>query len=99
MIVWRKILQQVPVILGLAILSAAPLRSQTQEGSLDKAAPKDITAQEVIQRFTAKEKQWKQIRQQYSFQQSVKVQTMSGKEVVGEYRQVAEISYATGAPV
>jgi hypothetical protein len=70
-----------------------------QEGSLDTAPPKDITAQQIIQRFTAKEKQWKQIREQYSFQQSIDVQEVVGSDVRSEYRQVATITYSQGKPV
>jgi hypothetical protein len=70
-----------------------------QEGSLDAAPPKDITAQQIIQRFTAKEKQWKQIREQYSFQQSIDVQEVVGSDVRSEYRQVATITYSQGKPV
>ena len=70
-----------------------------QEGSLDPAPPKDITPQQIIERFTAKEKQWKQVREQYSFQQSVEVQEVVGTDVRSEYRQVATITYSQGKPV
>jgi hypothetical protein len=81
-------------------LSSAVVLSQTslraQEGELDKAAPQNMTSDEVIHRFTAKEKEWKRIREQYSFRQSVTVKTLNGDEEVGEYRQVADIHYASG---
>jgi hypothetical protein len=86
----------VPVVLLSALLIASGTGLQAQEGELDKSPPKDITPQEVIQRFTANEKQWKQIREQYTFRQSVKVQTLTGDEVVGEYRQVADVNYSQG---
>jgi hypothetical protein len=70
-----------------------------QESSLDTAPPKDITPQQIIQRFTAKEKQWKQMREQYSFQQSIDVQEVVGTDVRSEYRQVATITYSQGKPV
>jgi hypothetical protein len=67
-----------------------------QEGTLDPAPPKSITPQEIIQRFTTKEKEWKQAREQYSFQQSIDVQEVAGTDVRAEYRQVATISYSQG---
>jgi hypothetical protein len=70
--------------------------TQTVEGELDKSPPKGMAADEVIQRFAAKEKQWKQLRELYTFRQSVKVQALQGDEVTGEYRKVADISYQDG---
>jgi hypothetical protein len=70
-----------------------------QESSLDTAPPKDITPQQIIQRFTAKEKEWKQMREQYSFQQAIDVQEVMGTDVRSEYRQVATITYSQGKPV
>jgi hypothetical protein len=81
-------------------LASVVVLSQTslgaQEGALDKSAPQTMTSAEVIRRFTAKEKEWKRIREQYSFRQSVTVKTLNGDEEVGEYRQVADVHYASG---
>jgi len=70
-----------------------------QEGELDKSPPKGTTADEVIQKFTAKEKEWKKVREQYTFQQEIKVQTLDRDQVIGDYRQVADISYKDGKRV
>jgi hypothetical protein len=87
----------------LVLLSLIPLlKAQTpspSEPEIDKSPPKGMTADEVIRRFTSKEKQWKQLREQYTFQQSVTVQAFDGEEVRGEYRQVADITYQNGKPV
>jgi hypothetical protein len=93
---WRRSGRAAAAIVGLAICFAAGTRSQAGEGELDRSGPKGITAQEIIQRFTANEKEWKRLREQYSFRQSVRVQTLAGTEVVGEYRQVADIRYSGG---
>jgi len=87
------------VIAVVFAMLAGMLASPAQEGSLDTAPPKDITPQQIIQRFTAKEKQWKQIREQYSFQQSIDVQEVVGTDVRSEYRQVATITYSQGKPI
>jgi hypothetical protein len=81
-------------VFGMLLGISGPLRAQ--EGPLDPAPPKDITPQEVIQRFTIKEKQWKQARELYGFQQSIEVQEIAGVDVRAEYRQVADISYVQG---
>jgi hypothetical protein len=81
-------------VFGMLLGVSAPLLAQ--EGPLDPAPPKEITPQEVIKRFTAKEKLWKQVREQYSFQQSLEVQEIAGLDVRAEYRQVAEIGYSQG---
>jgi hypothetical protein len=59
-----------------------------QEGPLETAQPKDISVEEIIQRFAAKEKQFEQARDQYTYRQDVKVQTVDGDTITGEYREV-----------
>ena len=70
--------------------------SQTKEGPVDKSQPKGMTPEEVTRRFTTKEKQWKQMREQYSFRQTIRVEAFNGDESMGEYRNVADISYQGG---
>jgi hypothetical protein len=88
--VWRVSLA---LLIGLFCLHPW---SRAQEGDLDKSPPKGITPEQVIQRFTAKEKEWKNVRQQYTFRQTVKQQALDGESELGEYRQVADISYRDG---
>ena len=71
----------------LAVWSAA------DEGPLDKSQPKGITPEEIIKRFAAKEKEFKEARDQYTYRQDVKVQTLDGDTVDGEYRQVFDIIF------
>jgi hypothetical protein len=85
------------IAFGMLVLISAS--SMAQEGTLDPAPPKDITPPEIIKRFTAKEKEWKQFREQYTFQQSIEVQEINGTDVRSEYRQVANINYSQGKPV
>ena len=63
------------------------------EGPLDKSEPKGITPEEIIKRFAAKEKEFKEARDQYTYRQDVKVQTLDGDTVDGEYRQVFDITF------
>jgi len=83
------------VALLVALLWLHPA-SRAQEGELEKSPPRGMTAEQVIQRFTAKEKDWKKAREQYTFRQTVKQQALDGESELGEYRQVADISYQNG---
>jgi hypothetical protein len=69
---------------------------RAQEGELDKSPPKGMTSDEVIRRFTANEKEWKRVREQYRFRQSITVKALNGNEEIGEYRQVADVHYVSG---
>jgi len=89
------------ILLTLLASSAFGQRKETDnsDSEIDKSPPKGMSVEEAIRRFTTKEKEWKQVREQYVFQQSIKVEQLNGNDVVGEYRQVAEISYQGGRPV
>ncbi len=60
---------------------------------LNNIPPKDITADELIQRFASKEKEFKVAREQYTWTQSVRVQTLEGNTVDGEYMQVFDVVF------
>lgn len=67
-------------------------------GELDSAKLKDISTDEIIQKFAAKETLAKAARAKYSYTQSISVQELSGNEqdVAGEFNQVAEVSVDSG---
>ena len=64
-----------------------------QEGQLTTDPPKGITSDEIIKKFAAKEAEFKQARDNYTFRQDVRVQTLDGKTVTGEYREVFDVTY------
>jgi hypothetical protein len=64
-----------------------------QEGTLTTDPPKAITVQDIIQKFAAKEKEFKEARDNYTFRQDVRVQTLDGDTVTGEYREVFDVTY------
>ena len=76
-----------------AILLLLPATAFGQEGQLDKSEPKGITTDEIIHRFTAKEKEFKEARDQYTYRQDVRVQTLEGDTVDGEYQQVFDVTF------
>jgi hypothetical protein len=79
-------------VLVLCLLSL-PLVAQEGEGALNGTPPKGITVDELIQRFASKEKEFKLAREQYTWTQSVKVQTLEGNTVDGEYQQVFDVLF------
>ncbi|HXE92154.1 MAG TPA: hypothetical protein VNK82_14460 [Terriglobales bacterium] len=82
------------VLRGIAVLVLA-LSSVVfaREGKLDPSPPVGITPAEIIQRFAAKEKEFKLAREQYTFRQDAKMQTLMGNQVDGEWRQVVDITF------
>jgi len=65
----------------------------SQEGPLVTDPPKGISTEQIIQRFAAKEKEFKAARDNYTFRQEVRVQAIDGDTVTGEYREVFDVTY------
>lgn len=59
-----------------------------QEGPLENTPPKDTTPEQIIQRFAGKEKEFKLARDQYTYRQDVRVMTVDGDTITGEYHEV-----------
>jgi len=76
----------------LAILTLVAALS-ADEGQLNPASPAGITPDQIIQRFAAKEKEFSAARENYIFRQSVKVQTLDGSTVDGEYQMVVDVGF------
>src|SRR5271166_7028425 len=94
-----KYLQVTPRLLAFSLfvftlcLALPAPASDRGEGPLDASQPQGITVEEIIQRFAAKEKQFKIAREQYTYRQSVTVRTLEGDTVDGEYKQVDDILF------
>ena len=78
---------------ALVLLAPVIAAAQRGEGQLDPSQPKGITPEEIIQKFAAKEKEFKEAREQYTYRQTVKVQTLDGDTVDGEYQQVFDVLF------
>lgn len=74
-------------------LSTGLTAQERGEGPLLKKDPQGITVDEVIRRFAAKEKEFKLAREKYTYRQDIKVQTLDGNTVTGEYRMVEDILF------
>lgn len=83
----------------LAIAAVAIPDGAAQSGSgfgtLDPAPPVGITISEIIAKFGAREAEFSKARDNYTFRQSVKVDTISEEsgKVDGEYQQVTDITF------
>jgi hypothetical protein len=77
-------------LLGVMVLSS---KLNAQEGTLDKSQPKGITVDEIVKRFSVKEKEFKEARDQYTFRQDVKVMTLDGDTPDGNYQQVFDVTF------
>jgi hypothetical protein len=80
--------------LGLLAVTLVPAAAaQRGESQLDSSAPQGITEQEIIQKFAAKEKEFKIAREQYAYRQSLTVQTLDGDTVNGEFKEVEDVLF------
>jgi hypothetical protein len=62
-------------------------------GILDTAPPKDMTPEQLIQKFTAQENRVRDARLHYSYTQDVMIQTMDGTKVDGQFHEITQVSY------
>ena len=89
----RVIMKLTRLILPSVSMFAFVCGAIAQEGQLSTEQPKGVTVQQIIEKFAAKEKEFKEARDLYTFRQDVKVQTIDGETVTGEYREVFDVTY------
>jgi hypothetical protein len=80
-------------VIPLLLFSFSVLSLHAQEGPLENTPPTRVSPEEIIQRFAAKEKLFKEARDHYTFRQDIKVQTRDGETVTGEYHEVFDVLY------
>ena len=86
-----RLARSLPMLAAGCLLLAAGLLAQ--EGPLDPAPPKGITPDQIIQKFAAREKEFKLARDAYTYRQSYTVQTLDGDTIDGEFQQVIDILF------
>lgn len=79
------------VLLTLIVMAVLPLMAQ--EGALENKPPQGTTSDDIIKRFAAKETEFAKAREQYTYRQDVKVQTLEGDTVDGEYHEVFDVLF------
>jgi hypothetical protein len=90
-------MKSVPVrlFICLTVLACglATLPAWAQEGPLENTPPAGTTPEEIIKRFAAKETEFAKARDQYTYRQDVKVQTLDGNTIDGEYHEVFDVMF------
>jgi len=88
-------------VLGSGMLVCMGMVAAAQDsiagfGPLDPDPPKNMTAQQIIDKFAARESEFKRARENYTFRQTVKVDTISEdtNRPDGEYQQVTDITFS-----
>jgi hypothetical protein len=87
------LLSLLTLFLILPALVVPAVADDRGEGPLDPSQPQGVTVDEIIQKFSAKEKQFKIARDQYTYTQDVTIQTMDGGTVDGQYHQVSDVLF------
>src|SRR5271155_4090255 len=81
------------LFLALAIYVCLAASAVAQEGPLENTPPKGVTSEEIITRFAAREKLFKDARDRYTYRQDIKVQTRDGNTTTGEYHEVFDVLF------
>jgi hypothetical protein len=84
------------VLVAGALVAGARAQTDCADGNgvLDMAPPKNMTAQELIQKFAAEEAKVKQARTQYTYTEDVLVQTLNDRSAVdGQFHEISTVSY------
>jgi hypothetical protein len=83
------------VFVGVWGLAHAAAQTDCAEGNgaLDTTPPKNMSVQELIEKFAATEAKVKQARAHYTYTQDVMVQTLNGTAVDGQFHEVTAVSY------
>src|SRR2546427_3753831 len=91
----RSVIPRSASVIAIIVLLSwlLTLNAVAQEGPLDPSQPKGSTPEQIIQRFAAKEKEFKEARDQYTYRQEVKGQTLDGNTVTGEYQEVFDVVF------
>jgi hypothetical protein len=85
-----------PILLVAALaVTIAPAFAQSGFGPLDPAQPTGITVVQIIEKMGARESEFAAARDQYTFRQDVKFNTLSDdtNRPDGEYHQVTDITF------
>jgi len=81
------------LIVSLPSMASAQESQDRGESNLNTAPPNGITPEEIIKKFAAREKEFSQAREEYTFRQFVKVQTLDGDTPDGEYQQIVDVTF------
>jgi hypothetical protein len=77
----------------LPIFVSAQTNCNEGAGPLDPAKPSGITEDQIIQKFSAAETDFQRAYQSYGFTEDVKVETIEGIDVTGEFRRISNVHF------
>jgi hypothetical protein len=82
-------------LFALSLLQISAAQEAAGFGPLDPTPPSGITVDQIIKKFGERESAFAKARENYTFRQSVKVDTISDEtnRVDGEYQQVTDITF------
>jgi hypothetical protein len=79
------------LLVVLALSCARPVAAQ--EGALETTQPNGTTPEDIIKRFADKESEFAKARDQYTYRQSVKVETLNGETIDGMYQETFDVMF------
>ena len=84
-----------PIFFAALVLLVAPAFAQSGFGPLDPAQPTGMTVAQIIEKMGARESEFAAAREDYTFRQEVKFNTISDdtNRPDGEYHQVTDITF------
>lgn len=83
------------VLAVFLLVVAATFSEERKMEPLSRTMPSGITPEEIIRKFAAREKEFKEAREKYTYRQYVRVQTIDEKALPdGEYRQTTDILFS-----
>jgi hypothetical protein len=84
-----------PALVAVAIPDGTAAQEPAGFGPLDPTPPSGVTTEEIIKKFGERESAFKKARDNYTFRQTVKVDTLTEdtNRVDGEYQQVTDITF------
>ena len=84
-----------PIFFAALVLLSAPAFAQSGFGPLDSAQPTGMTVAQIIEKMGARESEFAAAREDYTFRQEVKFNTISDdtNRPDGEYHQVTDITF------
>lgn len=89
-----KLLRVAPVFCFLLpLLVSGQTNCNEGAGQLDTAKPSGITEAQIIQKFSAAETEFQRQYVAYGFTQEIKVDTLEGNDVTGEFRRISNVHF------
>jgi len=92
-LLWLSSASQGQFTIGSGNAQQVPEVANEGAGPLDSSQPKGFTSQQIIDKFAAREVEFKQARDHYTWTQDVKINELDGDTAVGEFREVTDIVY------